>query len=446
MTARSRAAATASLVGAVWGCGASPEQGAALIAVSPPMAYNDGSSALLIEGGPFRPAYRFDTVSASSQTDLGGFSAQLVPAPNSPGTATVPIELRAVSWQSTGALAAMVPTGVPAGSYDVDVTDPRGQHTRLGEAFTSLGPDQDAPALALEAPGPGSLVGALTTVTFTLAADDGPGRLATLTAMVTTESTSTLATCTIPPATAATTCHFQFAAPAPSDANDTVMVEAQASDSAGNTGRAQASFKLAPRPSLTALAPSVGPASGGTAIDLRGTDFVVWTDTSEGSKLLLDDVPLPLDTFTVVSPTQITAVMPVHDDGSARLSVATGAAATGPMYFQFVAQPVVRLVSPAHGPVAGGTWVAVVGSHFRDGATSIQIDGNPLLGPCFVSSNRVEGTLPAGAAVGLVSVIASDPIGGDAVLSDGFTYDAVATDSPDGGIAPMPMSCGGGTP
>jgi hypothetical protein len=48
----------------------------------------------------------------------------------------------------------MVPTGVPAGSYDVDVTDPRGQHTRLGEAFTSLGPDQDAPALASRRPGP----------------------------------------------------------------------------------------------------------------------------------------------------------------------------------------------------------------------------------------------------------------------------------------------------
>src|SRR4029077_8546823 len=135
MTARSRAAATASLMGAVWGCGASGEQPAAVIAVSPPMAYNNTAASLLIEGGPFRPAYRFDTMSGNSSTDIAAYSARLTPAsgtggaqlapPARPGAPTLPpIALQPVSLLSIGLLTANLPAGIPAGSYDVEVTDP----------------------------------------------------------------------------------------------------------------------------------------------------------------------------------------------------------------------------------------------------------------------------------------------------------------------------------
>ena len=444
MTARSRAAATASLMAAVWGCGANGEPTAAVIAVSPPMAYNNAAGSLLIEGGPFRPAYRFDSMAAKSSTDLGAFSARLTPASGA-DVMSAPITLDPVSWLSIGLLTAALPSGIPAGAYDVDVTDPRGQHTGLQAAFLSLGPDKDPPALTIEAPHARAIIGAQTTVTVTLTADDGAGLLASLDATV---SAGTLppftSTCTVPPATAATICHFQFTAPAPSGADDIVVIEAHAKDSAGNPALARAGFPLASPPTVTGLAPSVGPASGGTAIDIHGTNFVKPTDNFEGSVLLIDGVPADpsVNMVEVVSDTEITAITSSHDPGYATLTVATGDAITDRMYFQFFAAPVVRMVSPNRGPLSGGTKIAVVGSHFRNGkGTIISIGGTELVNPCFVSANWIEGFLPVATESGSVTVLAHDPIGGDGVLGDAFTYDPAAADAPDGGVEPT--SCGG---
>ena len=112
------------------------------------------------------------------------------------------------------------------------------------------------------------------------------------------------------------------------------------------------------------------------------------------------------------------------------------------MYFQFFAAPVVRTVSPNRGPLSGGSLVAVVGSHFRNGGgTTIWIGGNELVNPCFVSANWIEGFLPAATDSGSVTIVAHDSIGGDGMLQGAFTYDPGATDAPDGGV--QPTSCGG---
>src|SRR5262252_527376 len=450
MTARSRAAATASLMGAVWGCGANGEPTAAVIAVSPPMAYSDTASSLVIEGGPFRPAYRFDSMSGQSSTDVGAFSARLIPASGTAGATSAPIDLAPVSWLSIGLLTATLPSGIPAGAYDVEVTDPRGQHTSLHAAFLSLGPDHDPPAVTIQAPRARSIIGAQTTVTVTLTADDGAGQLASLDATVATATTTFTSTCTVPPATAATICHFQFTAPAPSGPDDMVVIEAHAMDSVGNPAVARASFRLAPQPTLTGLAPTVGPASGGTAIDIHGTDSVAPTYAADGSplldgsQLLIDGVPVDpvANAVLVVSSTEMTAIMSSHDPGYAKLTVATGQAVTDAMYFEFFPAPVVRLVSPNRGPLSGGTAVAIVGDHFRNGPdNTIWIGPNLLVNPCFVSANRIEGFVPAALDSGSVTVVAHDSIGGDGMLVDAFTYDPGATDAPDGGV--QTTSCGG---
>jgi hypothetical protein len=222
-----------------------------------------------------------------------------------------------------------------------------------------------------------------------------------------------------------------------------VTVDAQATDSIGHIGYATATFPLARRPSLYAMVPSVGPAGGGTPIEITGADFIVGADPSQSSQVLLDGVPLPADLVTIDSSTLIHAITPRHDEGFATLAVATGDAKTEPMYFEFVATPIVKTVNPPSGPLSGGTWIAVVGSHFREGATVIYVDGNALETPCFVSVNRIEGRVPPDTA-GSVSVVASDPIGGDGGLAEGFTYDPGVPDAPDGGA--QPTSCGGGGP
>jgi hypothetical protein len=440
MTARSRAAATASLLGAVWGCGANSEPRAPLIAVSPPMAYNNVASTLLLEGGPFRPAYRFDTQSATSSTDVGAFSARLVPARGDAGAQTAPISIDPVSWLSVAALTATLPPGVPPGTYDVDLQDPRGEHTVLSGAFLSLGSDEQPPVVTILSPVVGSLIGAQTTVWVTLSADDGAGQIASLGATVSVMDTSTTGSCTVPPASQSTVCHFSFTAPTPAADDDMVTVYAEAIDSAGNPGYANASFRLALPPSLASnVVPNVGPAAGGTAIDLVGSHFVQPIDdpASDGSKLLIDGVPIDPSLVVVVSDTEITAILPPHEAGTSAITVANGDATTTATYFEFVAAPIVKMISPAHGPLSGGTAVAVVGDHFRNGATQIFIGASALAYPHFVSANRIEGVVPPGADSGWATVQAYDPIGGMGTLLDAFMYDPVASETPDGGVDPM---------
>jgi hypothetical protein len=181
MTPRTCVAALAPLIGAVWGCGASAEQDAQVTALSPAAAFNDVGFAVSIGGKAFRPVYRFDTMSASTQADHSSFAAVLTPAG---GSAADSVPLGAVTWQSPEELAATAPAGLPAGTYDVVVTDPRGDRAQLDGAFLSLGPDLQPPEVHLESPVPGSLIAAGTTVTVTVVADDGDGFLMSLGATI----------------------------------------------------------------------------------------------------------------------------------------------------------------------------------------------------------------------------------------------------------------------
>jgi len=255
--------------------------------------------------------------------------------------------------------------------------------------------------------------------------------LASVTATIKAGPTMQEIPCTVPEGTATTLCHIELTAPPPAGDDDMLVIEAQATDTVGLTGGDEARFRLAAVPTLTGLAPAEGPATGGTAIDIHGTNFVAPTETSEGTQILLDGLPIDpmLMTLVVQSPTEITAVTPAHDEGFPPLTVTNGDAAASAYYFHFIPAPIVKGVTPNYGPTSGGIKVIVSGSHFRDGLTTIMIGGTPLESPCFVSTTRIEGLLPPGDA-GLAAVIATDMIAGDGGLLDGFTYDGLAAAAP----------------
>jgi hypothetical protein len=150
----------------------------------------------------------------------------------------------------------------------------------------------------------------------------------------------------------------------------------------------------------------------------------------------------------IVTPTEIRAVTPPHDAGPAQVWVVTGTARTDPpMAFAYVAAPAVRMVSPTHGPVTGGTPIAIAGNHFRDPGTTF-FAGGIALDVCFVNDGRVETIMPAGIAPGPVTIFAYDEIGGTGVQQQLFTYDfadAPQPDLPDGGGL-EPMLCPAGVP
>jgi hypothetical protein len=205
-------------------------------------------------------------------------------------------------------------------------------------------------------------------------------------------------------------------------------------DNVGNPASAYASFRLAPRPSLTGLSPALGPAAGGTRVEVYGNDFVLPTDLSDGTQLLLGGQVVT--SAEVLTPNEITAVMPAHDPGPTRLTVMTGGAESTGTSFLFVAAPIIRAISPTHAPASGGTPIVIAGNFFRIPVTQILIgsglDFRSLDRVDYVSPNRIEGILPAG-MVGPATIKAVDPIGGTTPF-DGFTYDPGDAPSADGGI------------
>jgi hypothetical protein len=433
MTPTRCVAVVAPLIGALWGCSANSEQTAQVIAISPATAFNDIAFPASIVGDSFRPIYRFDTMAAATDEDSGAFSVHLRPVGGSDADA---VALEGVTWTSPQGISATVPAGVPAGMYDVVVTDPRGTSVQLDAGFLSLGPDGVAPVVSIERPAPRALIAAGTPVTVAVVADDGDGFLATLGATIVGLGNEAELVCNVSPPPHQARCQHQFIAPDPSDENAAVVVNPHAKDTARNEApAARASFRLVPRPTLSYVSPQTGPATGGTEIVVEGTGFVAPLDGSDGTRLLLDGRMIEPKEIT---PTTIHAVMPQHDPGPAVLTVANGDAESAPLTFQFVGAPIVRMASPLTGPVTGGTRISVVGNNFRNPETRIYIGNLQLLCQKFVGQFRIEGIVPpAQNGPGSVLIVATDdPLQATSVLDESFVYEPVASDSPDGGVEP----------
>ncbi|MEU0057576.1 IPT/TIG domain-containing protein [Streptomyces sp. NPDC006334] len=157
---------------------------------------------------------------------------------------------------------------------------------------------------------------------------------------------------------------------------------------------------LAAAPSVTALSPGQGPASGGTTVTLTGTNFTGATEVR------FDDVAAT--SFTVNSATQITAVTPAHAAGAAAVTVTTPGGTSNPdnpsAYFFFAAGPSLTALTPGAGTTAGGTTVTLTGSDLL-GATAVRFDGIAATSFTVDSSTQITAVAPAhGAGAAAVTV------------------------------------------
>jgi IPT/TIG domain len=98
------------------------------------------------------------------------------------------------------------------------------------------------------------------------------------------------------------------------------------------------------------------------------------------------------------------------------------------------AEPSISSVTPAGGPLAGGTSVEVKGAHFT-GATEVKFGATNATGFTLVSGSRITATSPAG--TGVVDVTVKTPGGTNATsVADRFTYGPNVTGvSPNRGVA-----------
>ena len=233
----------------------------------------------------------------------------------------------------------------PAGTGTVNVTVTTG----AGSSTSSAG-DQFTYAFALPTvTGINPLSGAVTggtvvTVTGTGFASDATVDFGTVAATAVNVLSSTSLTATSPPGT------------------ETVVVTVTTS---GGTSASSADdqFTYLPAPTVSSVSPASGPVTGGTSVTVSGTGFA--------SGATVDFGTVAATAVDVLSSTSLTATSPAGTE-AVDVKVTTGggtSSASAADQFTYLAAPTVSSVSPASGPVTGGTSVTVSGTGFASGAT-----------------------------------------------------------------------------
>jgi hypothetical protein len=416
-------------------CSGGTETVISVSAVTPASAYNNQKVDLVIQGGPFRPAYDIETDDGKATTQLGAFTAYLAPRGIGPRVA-----VDSLTWLSTSALAATLRADVPPGLYDVEVVDPRGAFAQLPKGFESLGRDEQEPVVHILGPADGTIVNPSAEVPVSYEADDELGTLDSMHWTVSSPGAAPLTgTCPLNPNATQSLCRLVFVVPPTLKSGASLIVNVDAIDVAGNKGRDQRTLSVGLPPIVSEVSPQEGLTEGGDEIAIEGQNFI------PGTQVLLGGALIDPNGGTVVDEHLIRGKTPPHEPGTVPVVVRTGGASVeAKQRFTFRAKPSVLAVSPNSGPPAGGTPVAVVGKGFRK-ETVISFGDQfetslPIQCPTLVSANRIEGFAPPG--LGAVAVWAADPVSGTGSQLDlAFTY--LTEDSPDGSSVAAPQPCPG---
>ncbi len=169
-------------------------------------------------------------------------------------------------------------------------------------------------------------------------------------------------------------------------------------------------------PTVTGVAPVLGPTRGGTSVIITGTTFTSVTAVKFG--------PVNASSFTVNSATSITATSPAESAVTVDLTV-TNPGGTSPTtsadHFTYYASPVVTSVAPASGIITGGTAVVVAGSNLT-GVTAVQFGSSAAASFTVDSPTQITATSPA-EAPGVVDLTVTNPVNTSATSSaDQFTF------------------------
>jgi hypothetical protein len=168
---------------------------------------------------------------------------------------------------------------------------------------------------------------------------------------------------------------------------------------------------------LEEISPESGPMTGGTTVTIAGTDFTASGETvvTFGGVSALNIVVVNNTTITCDTP-------PAAQSGAVDVSVANVYGYdTLPGAFTYGTAPIVSNVTPAHGFVAGGTSVTIIGSNFTTSqGTTVTFGGSAATNVVVVDSATITCETPAHAA-GFVDVAVASS-NGSGVLQNGFEY------------------------
>jgi hypothetical protein len=182
----------------------------------------------------------------------------------------------------------------------------------------------------------------------------------------------------------------------------------------------ESSPPLHPAPTVSAISPGSGAASGGTAILVAGTGFLSGATVKLGGTAAT--------AVTVVSSTSVTATTAAHAAGAVSVVVTNPDAQSGALsngYSYFNPSPTVNAISLPSGTIAGGAGVTISGTGFLTGAT-VKLGGTTATNVTVVSSTTIAATTPAHTA-GAVDVAVTNVDSQSGTLSGGYTYTSSAS-------------------
>src|SRR5208283_3163082 len=149
-------------------------------------------------------------------------------------------------------------------------------------------------------------------------------------------------------------------------------------------------FTYESAPAVTGVSPASGPVLGGATVTITGTDLANATAVEFGNTAA---------TITSDTATQIVATSPAGAAGTVDIIVVTAggtSASTSADHFTYVSALAVTGVSPASGPVLGGTTVTITGTGLAS-ATAVEF-GNTAATITNDTATQIVATSPAGAA------------------------------------------------
>lgn len=174
-------------------------------------------------------------------------------------------------------------------------------------------------------------------------------------------------------------------------------------------------------PAITTITPNTGSVVGNTSVTINGTNF------SPGAQVFFGATSVQVTGRTA---TQLTINTPPGVTGAVDVVVVnpgnqTATSTGGFTYFEPIIPPTVTAVTPAVGPLAGGTTVTIDGTLFKTGAeVYFTVGGNRLQATNVVLVNavRLTATTPAHPA-GLAIVTVRNPVDAlEGSLNNGFEY------------------------
>ncbi|MGK8522676.1 IPT/TIG domain-containing protein [Nocardia asteroides] len=142
-------------------------------------------------------------------------------------------------------------------------------------------------------------------------------------------------------------------------------------------------------PTITSISPTSGPTTGGNSVTITGTGFTGPTTVRFGNTAT---------TFTMNSPTQITAIAPAGSPGTVQVTVTTAAGTSNGLPYTYLAVPSLSSVSPSQGSTAGGTTVTLTGSGLT-GVTSVNFGATPAASFTVNSDNQITAVSPPGSGI-----------------------------------------------